>query len=90
MRALARHDGRSADSLLPAVLVGVADILHVADHLHLAVIQPQSLVAHTPHLFGAMRNEQQGSAVIVNQFADAFLAFLLEHEVAHRKRFVHH
>ena len=56
----------------------------------MALFDPDDLVAQTLNLGIAMRYDEHGHVVFLDEFADTVFAFLLEHEVADRQHFVYH
>ena len=69
-------------------MIGVADGGAVADHLHLAVIDPDRPFAQALHLLCRVADEHPCRAAREN-LVHALLAFLLESCVAHSQDLVH-
>ena len=63
----------------------LADFFHWTIHTHVALFNPNSLLAHALYLVDIMGHKQQGGTVVFNQIINASLTLFLKAEITDRR-----
>ena len=75
-------------NLLELVVVRLADLVHGTIHAQITLLDPHSTLANTLNLLHGVRNEQDRDVATLNKVLNTALAFLLEKDIANRKRLI--
>ena len=75
-------------NLLKLVVVCLAHLVDGTIHAQVALLDPYGTLTNTLNLLHGVRNEQYRDVTTLNKVLNTALAFLLEKDIANRKRLI--